>query len=194
MQPSKRLTVFLLASLLGFTHAQTGGETGGSSGGASPAENAQLGATAELIDTDGNVVGDANFTMSEEGYVTIQVGLSPDAGIAPGEHGFHIHETGECNAPDFESAGDHYNPTDAQHGLLNPEGPHAGDLPNLDVNQDGTTDYVVTTALVTLGDGERTLFDNDGSAVILHEGADNYVTTPGGSSGGRSVCGVIEQP
>ena len=140
------------------------------------------------------MVGDANFTTGEGGYVTIQVGLVPDAGVAPGEHGFHIHEVGQCDAPDFESAGSHYNPTGAQHGLLNPEGPHAGDLPNLVVAQDGTVDYLVTSALVTLGDGERSLFDSDGSAVIIHEGADDYVTDSSGDSGGRLICGVITQP
>ena len=199
-----KLTPIIFAGLLflGLTFAQsTGGGTGGSTGGeggASPSENAQLGATAEIVDAEGNVIGDANFTTgTDEGgqaYVTIQVGLSPDAGLEPGEHGFHIHEVGECSAPDFESAGGHYNPTGAQHGLLNPEGAHAGDLPNLVVGQGGVVDYVVTTALVTLGEGERTLFDSDGSAVMIHEGPDDYITDSSGDSGSRVACGVITQP
>ena len=165
-------------------------------GGASPSENAVLGATAELVDADGNVIGDANFTtgVDETGYVTVQVGVSADSGLAPGEHGLHIHEVGQCDAPDFQSAGGHYNPTDAQHGLLNSEGPHAGDLPNLTVAQDGTVDYLVTTALVTLGDGDTSLFDSDGSALMIHEGADDYITDSSGDSGGRVACGVITQP
>lgn len=164
--------------------------------GASPSENAVLEATAELVDADGNVIGDANFTtgMDNTGFVTIQVGVSADSGLAPGEHGIHIHETGQCDAPDFESAGGHYNPTDAQHGLLNPEGPHAGDLPNLIVAQDGTVDYLVTTGLVTLSDGDTSLFDGDGSALMIHEGADDYITDSSGDSGGRVACGVITQP
>ena len=190
-----RLAIFLIFCAVTFAlvHAQ---DTGGSTGGASPSENAQLGATAELVDADGNVVGDANFTtgVEETGFVTIQVGLSADSGLAPGEHGLHIHETGECSAPDFESAGGHFNPADAQHGLLNPEGPHAGDLPNLVVAEDGTADYLVTTALITLEEGDTSLFDGDGSALMIHEGADDYITDSSGDSGGRVACGVIAQP
>ncbi len=187
----KRRTTFFLTALLcaGLTYAQT-------TGGASPSESANLVATAEIIDADGNVIGDANFTtgVDDSSFVTVQIGLSEGSGLAPGEHGVHVHEVGECSAPDFESAGGHYNPTGAQHGLLNPEGPHAGDLPNLMVSQNGTVDYVVTTALVTASDGERTLFDGDGSALMIHAGADDYVTDSSGDSGSRVACGVITQP
>ncbi len=188
-----KLIAFLTVTLtLGLVHAQ---DTGGAEGGVSPSESANLVATAEIMDADGNVIGDANFTtgMDDSGFVTVQVGLSEGSGLAPGEHGVHIHEVGECSAPDFESAGGHYNPAGAQHGLLNPEGPHAGDLPNLMVSENGTVDYVVTTALVTV-DGERTLFDSDGSALIIHGDADDYITDPGGDSGSRVACGVIMQP
>ena len=187
----RKVWFVFIAALVGLVYAQTGGE-----GGASPSETAVLGATAELIDADGNVIGDANFTTGQDktGYVTIQIGVSVDSGLAPGEHGVHIHEVGECSAPDFESAGSHYNPTGAQHGLLNPNGPHAGDLPNVTVAQDGTVDYIVTTALVTLGEGDSSLLDSDGSAVLIHEGADDYVTDSSGESGGRVACGVIKQP
>lgn len=188
-----RLTVLTVILTLGLVYAQ---DTGGSSGGVSPSESAVLEATAEIVDAEGNVIGDANFTTGEgeTGYVTVQIGVSEGSGLTPGEHGVHIHETGECSAPDFESAGGHYNPTGAQHGLLNPEGPHAGDLPNLMVSENGTVDYVVTTALVTASDGERTLFDGDGSALMIHESADDYVTDSGGDSGSRVACGVITQP
>ena len=187
-----KLIGLALILTLGLVHAQ---DTGGAEGGASPSETANLVATAEITDADGNVIGDANFTtgVDDSSFVTVQIGLSEGSGLAPGEHGVHIHEVGECSAPDFESAGGHYNPTGAQHGLLNPEGPHAGDLPNLMVSQNGTVDYVVTTALVTV-DGERTLFDGDGSALMIHEGADDYITDSSGDSGGRVACGVITQP
>ena len=177
---------------LGLVHAQ---DTSGAEGGASPSETASLVGAAEITDAQGNVIGDANFTtgVNDSSFVTVQIGLSEGSGLEPGEHGVHIHEVGECSAPDFESAGAHYNPTGAQHGLLNPEGPHAGDLPNLTVNENGAVDYLVTTALVTV-DGERTLFDSDGSALIVHAGADDYVTDSSGESGGRAACGVITQP
>ena len=165
-------------------------------GGASPSAVANKVATAQLVGRDGNVIGDVNFTEpadGEERFVTVQVGIEQATGLEPGDYGFHIHETGRCDAPDFESAGGHFNPTNASHGLLNPEGPHAGDLINLHVDEDGTVTYVVTTALVTLNEGERAIFDSDGSAVILHAQPDDYVTDSGGGSGDRIACGVIEQ-
>jgi len=156
---------------------------------------AQLGASAELTDTQGNVIGDVNFTepaSDDEQFITIQLGLSSDAGLEPGEYGFHVHQVGRC-APTFDAAGDHFNPTDRQHGLLDPDGPHAGDLPNVVVADDGTTSYVVNTRLVTLGEGERSIFDDDGSAVMLHAQADDYLTDPSGTSGDRIACGVIQE-
>ena len=164
-------------------------------GGASPSEVAVKAAAAELVDRDGNVIGDVNFSEPADGeqFVTVQVGIEQATGLEPGDYGFHIHETGRCDAPDFTSAGGHFNPTGASHGLLDPEGPHAGDLPNLHVGEDGAVTYVVSTALVTLNEGERALFDADGSAVILHAQADDYLTDPGGGSGDRIACGVIEQ-
>ncbi len=146
-------------------------------------------ATAELVDAQGDSVGTATLTPVENG-VRIQVDISGFTAAAAGEHGFHIHQTGQCT-PDFMAAGEHFNPTDAQHGLLNPEGPHAGDLPNLRVDADGNASYGVTTDLVTLEEGERSLFDADGSAFILHTNPDDYVTDPGGTSGDRLACGVI---
>ena len=103
----------------------------------------------------------------------------PEAGLEAGEYAFHIHEIGECT-PTFDAAGDHFNPEGAQHGLLDPDGPHAGDLPNVVIAEDSTTTYVVNTRLVTLGEGERSLFDDDGSAVMLHAQPDNYLSDPSG--------------
>ena len=176
-----KLAAPLLLAAFGLTFAQT--------------DSAQLGASAELVDTQGNVIGDANFTEStDEGepFVTIQLGLMPEAGLEAGEYAFHIHETGECT-PTFDAAGDHFNPEGAQHGLLDPDGPHAGDLPNVVIAEDGTTTYVVNTRLVTLGEGERSLFDDDGSAVMLHAQPDNYLSDPSGMSGERIACGVMQE-
>ena len=176
---------FLLAAAL--TVAYAGAATPGT-------EGAQLGASAELVNAQGNVVGDANFTESEgdDGpFVTVQVGLTPDAGLEPGEYGLHLHQVGACT-PTFDAAGDHFNPADAQHGLLDPDGAHAGDLPNLVVAADGSTSYVVSTRLVTLSEGETSLLDGDGSAIIIHADADDYLSDPSGRSGDRIICGVLQ--
>lgn len=114
------------------------------------------------------------------------------SGMAPGEHGFHIHETGSCEQPDFESAGGHYNPTDANHGMDDPEGPHAGDMKNIEVSEDGTVNTEVTADMVTLEEGQdNTLFTEDGTALVIHSGADDYETQPSGDAGDRIACGVI---
>lgn len=162
---------------------------------AMPPETTAPDAMAELYDAQGNSVGMVELTSVEDG-VQIQVQIQGfDAAVSGGErgqHGFHIHETGNCTAPDFSSAGGHFNPTSAGHGLLDPDGPHAGDLPNLWLETDGSADYSVTTNLVSLAPGERNLLDGDGSAFVLHSGADDYRTDPSGDSGSRLACGVIQ--
>jgi Cu-Zn family superoxide dismutase len=146
-------------------------------------------ATAQLEDTDGNPVGDATFTEGPNG-VTINANLQPGQNaLGPGEHGIHIHETGSTS-PDFEAAGEHFNPTNAQHGLQNPEGPHAGDLENIVVNEDGSAYYQTLTNRITLS-GENAILDSDGSALVIHAGSDDQQTDPAGDSGGRAVAGVI---
>ena len=143
--------------------------------------------SAELMDTEGNSVGVVNLVSSNAGIV-FEFGLLEGASLAAGEHGFHVHETGAC-APDFEVAGAHLNPNGASHGLLSADGPHAGDLPNLVIPEDGEPTYVVTTTRLTQED----LFDDDGSAMMIHAGPDDYVTDPGGNSGDRIACGVLER-
>jgi Cu-Zn family superoxide dismutase len=106
-------------------------------------------------------------------------------------HGIHFHAVGRCDPPDFMSAGDHFNPTNRQHGQRNPQGPHAGDLPNLTVEANGTATYQATNALVTLGPGANSLLDADGSALVIHADPDDDVTDPAGNSGGRIACAVI---
>jgi len=183
-----KITAPLFLAALGLALAQPNSAVPGSA-------RAQLGASAELVDAEGNAIGDVNFTEPASGdaqFVTVQLGLSPDAGLEPGEYGFHVHEVGRC-APTFDAAGDHFNPEGAQHGLLDPDGPHAGDLPNVVVGEDGTTTYVVNTRLLTLGEGERSILGGDGSAVMLHAQADDYLTDPSGASGDRIACGVIQE-
>lgn len=113
------------------------------------------------------------------------------AGLAPGEHGVHLHSTGRCNPPAFDSAGSHWNPGQRQHGSANPQGPHAGDLPNLAVGADSSATMEGTTAAGSLR-GELPLLDADGAAVIVHAGSDDYQSQPSGNAGSPVACGVVE--
>jgi Cu-Zn family superoxide dismutase len=112
-----------------------------------------------------------------------------------GIHGIHVHAVGRCEPPDFASAGPHWNPEGKKHGLSNPQGPHAGDLPNVDVAADGVLGQAVTLANATLtgpaGD-PRVLLDADGAALVIHAQADDNMTDPSGNSGARIACAVIQ--
>lgn len=144
--------------------------------------------TIDLKNSDGKKVGTAELKQTEEG-VSIKVDASE---LPPGEHGFHIHETGKCEGPDFESAGGHFNPTNASHGMNHEKGPHAGDLPNLNVGKDGTVKAEMIAENVTLSSGEdHSLLDEDGSALVVHEKADDGKSQPAGDAGTRIACGVI---
>jgi superoxide dismutase, Cu-Zn family len=144
-------------------------------------------ATAELFDTKTTPVGTAQLNQLEQG-VQILIAIS---GLPAGEHALHIHETGECEPP-FESAGDHFNPTDAEHGWDSAGGPHAGDLPNIYIGE-GALQVEFLTDKVTLEDGETSVFDDDGSAIVIHQGLDDYRSQPSGHAGDRVACGVIKQ-
>ena len=109
-------------------------------------------------------------------------------GLPPGPHGFHIHETGSCEPP-FESAGGHFNPAGAEHGFHSEAGPHAGDMTNITVAADGTVGVEVLNTFLTL---DRTLFDADGAAIVIHASPDDYRAQPSGHAGDRIACGVIE--
>jgi Cu-Zn family superoxide dismutase len=98
-----------------------------------------------------------------------------------------VHTTGLCDAPDFTTAGPHWNPTAMKHGTMNPQGPHEGDLPNLIVGTDGRGTLGITIPGATMAG----LFDTDGSALVVHAGADDLMTDPSGNSGGRIACGVL---
>jgi Cu-Zn family superoxide dismutase len=146
------------------------------------------GAVAELRNPEGAVVGEATFERVDSGVRIVFEGEN----LPPGMHGFHIHENGECTLPTFESAGDHFNPLNKQHGLQSPDGPHAGDLPNLDVAEDGTARLEFIATGVTLdASSERSLLAGNGTALVIHVDQDDQVTDPTGNSGGRIACGVI---
>jgi len=146
-------------------------------------------ATAELRNAKGEVVGQASFW--EEGQ-SVRI-LAEVRGIAPGAHGIHLHAVGKCDPPEFTTAGGHFNPAGKKHGLKNPAGPHNGDLPNIQVASDGKGRLEYVATLVTLGAGATSLFDADGTAVVLHARPDDDVTDPSGDSGVRIACGIIRK-
>jgi Cu/Zn superoxide dismutase len=139
-------------------------------------------ATAEIMDSSDTIIGTAHLVETADGVL---VHVEVTAGIAPGLHGTHIHETGTCTPPDFTLAGGHFNPT----GVMHPN--HAGDLGNLLVADDMTGDLFLLTDAITLGEGGNSLFDADGSAIVIHAGEDDMMSDPSGMSGARVACGVI---
>jgi Cu-Zn family superoxide dismutase len=112
-------------------------------------------------------------------------------GLTPGLHAVHVHAVGKCEGPAFTTAGGHFNPTQKKHGFKSPEGAHAGDLPNMLVAKDGAGRFEALDDAITLKAGPASVFDADGSALVIHAGADDYVTDPAGNSGDRVACGVI---
>lgn len=144
--------------------------------------------TVEFLDSDGNSIGTAELTEETNG---VNVALDVQD-LEAGTHGIHFHEEGQCEAPDFESAGGHFNPTGASHGLDHPEGPHAGDLPNIEVGEDGTATEEFLAENVTMKIGEEnSLLKEGGTALVIHAGEDDGETQPSGDSGERIACGVI---
>lgn len=145
-------------------------------------------ASAPLKNADGKEVGSANLTQTPHG-VLINVSVK---GLPPGEHAFHVHAVGKCEPP-FTSAGGHFNPASKKHGMMAPEGQHAGDMPNLHIPQSGDLTVEVLNTNITLEKGKpNSVYDADGSAVIIHAGKDDYKTDPTGDAGGRIACGVIQ--
>lgn len=145
-------------------------------------------AQAELRDSGGRLVAHATANRAGPG---VRVALEV-SGLAPGSYGVHLHEIGRCDPPGFTSAGGHWNPTGRQHGGLNPQGPHKGDLPNLAVGTNGRGTLAFTVPDAAFARGSGALLDDDGAAVVIHAGPDDYRSDPSGNSGARIACGVFD--
>ena len=145
--------------------------------------------TVELKDSKGNDVGMATIVSKGSG-VEVKLDLK---NLPAGEHAVHFHQTAKCDAPDFKSAGGHFNPSSKQHGFDNPQGHHAGDMMNFTVKENGTAKASVKDDDVVLGTGSETnsLLANGGTSLMIHAKADDYKTDPAGNSGDRIACGVI---
>lgn len=145
-------------------------------------------ATADLIGTDGKSLGTASLFQAATG-VLFHVKVS---GLTPGKHGLHLHSMGVCEAHEgFKTAKGHVGKTEGGHGLLNPNGPEAGDIPNIFVGADGTGEMEAFSTLVSLTGGEHNLLDADGSTFVIHEAGDDHITQPIGGAGARVACGII---
>jgi Cu-Zn family superoxide dismutase len=146
-------------------------------------------AHADVLNANGEKIGTA--TLHEvQGGVRIDLDVSQ---LPPGIHALHVHAVGKCEGPDFKSAGPHFNPEGKKHGRQNPDGPHAGDLPNFEVGADGRAKTSVVATRVSLGDGANSLFQSNGTALVIHEKADDDLTDPAGNAGSRIACGAVQK-
>jgi superoxide dismutase, Cu-Zn family len=141
----------------------------------------------ELKDAQGKNVGTV-IVWQQGAAVALKLHLH---GLPPGDHAVHFHQTPKCDAPDFKSAGPHFNPEGKKHGLDNPEGHHAGDMQNFTVDAKGDANATLQDKDVTLGVDPHSLFSNGGTAIVIHAKADDMKTDPAGNSGDRIACGVI---
>lgn len=152
-------------------------------------ENTQK-VNVDLNNGDGESVGTATLNQVSDGVEIMIEGKN----LPKGTHAFHIHEKGQCEAPDFESAGGHYNPDDTNHGFDDPDGPHAGDMPNIVVGNDGTVKQSFLVENVSLEKGENnSLLTDEGTSLVIHEGADDGKSQPAGDAGDRLACGSISE-
>ncbi len=155
------------------------------------ANTAPKSAHANILDVTGAMIGTAKL-KAVSGGVQISVKVT---GMTVGDHGIHIHTVGKCDGPDFKTAGGHFNPTTAHHGVNNTMDPHphAGDLPNLTVASNGKGSLTFVDKGVTLGDGANSLFHDGGTSLVIHAKADDLMSDPSGNSGDRVACGVISK-
>ncbi|MBU2360928.1 MAG: superoxide dismutase family protein [Alphaproteobacteria bacterium] len=140
--------------------------------------------TATVNGTDGSSKGTVTVTPTESGEMLIQIDLS---GLPAGNHAIHVHETGDCAAANFTSAGGHL-ADGHDHGVMAAAGPHPGDIPNITVAEDGTAKMEFFNAMLT----PELMGDDDGSAIIVHAGTDDYSSQPAGDAGDRIACGVFK--
>ena len=145
--------------------------------------------TVKLSDAKGKSIGTAKLE-AEPGGVKITLSVK---GLAAGEHAIHVHETAKCEGPDFKSAGGHFNPEHKKHGKDNPEGPHAGDMPNFTADAKGASTASVVASGVTLDDGPHGVLAGGGTALVIHEKADDMKSDPAGNAGSRIACGLIKK-
>ena len=158
---------------------------------ADPTQEVWTGAVVvPLKNSEATKVGEAKLLQTPQG-VLIRLDLSK---LTPGTHAFHIHEIGKCDPPTFTSAGGHFSPSGEKHGILNQKGKHAGDLPNIHVPESGTLTIEALATQVSVKEGDNRLFDENGSALVIHTGPDDYHTDPAGAAGARIACGVIAKP
>jgi len=171
--------LLLISALLGFCAA------------AALADTAPKAAHANIMNAQGMQIGTAKLKAVKDG---VQISVKV-AGLSAGDHGIHIHTVGKCEGPAFTTAGGHFNPTSAHHGMNNTMDPHphAGDLPNLKVAANGKGSATVVAKGVTLGDGANSLFHDGGTSLVIHAKADDLMSDPSGNSGDRVACGVISK-
>lgn len=142
---------------------------------------------ADLISKDGQKIGTASLAK-EASWLEIELDLT---GLEPGTHALHLHTTGLCEVPEFKSAGGHLNPADKTHGKLSDGGAHLGDLPNIEVPDHGK--LALTVPVGEDADADlAAIFDADGTALMIHAGADDYKSDPAGAAGPRIACGVVQ--